>query len=71
MAYFDTSFERTSGLRHSLSAILSNIFETPFDTRQRRLAAKVSELRALSDGELAQLGMQRQDILFHVFGGGR
>lgn len=68
MAYFDPSFERTSGLRQSLSDILLRIFETPFDTRQRQLAARVSELRALSDVELAAKGMRREDILFHVFG---
>lgn len=71
MAYFDPSFDHTSGLRQSLSAILSRVFETPFDTRQRRLAAQVSELRALSDIELAANGLRREDILFHVFGRAR
>ncbi|MGH1414355.1 MAG: hypothetical protein ACRBB0_12750 [Pelagimonas sp.] len=71
MAYFDPSFERQSGLRHSLRAAFKGFFETPFDARQRRLAARVAELRALSDADLAAQGMARQDILFHVFGNGR
>ncbi len=68
MAYFDPSFEHTSGLRESLSAFFTRVFETPFDARQRRLAADVTELRALSDAELAAKGLRREEILFHVFG---
>lgn len=70
MAYFDPSFERSTGLRHTLGRMATRLFETPFDARQRRLAARVADLRALSDAELAARGLQRQDILFHVFGGG-
>ena len=48
-------------------AALRRIFETPFDTRTRELAARVARLRALSDAELAEMGLHRDDILHHVF----
>ncbi len=71
MAYFDPSFETESPLRRALGAMVSRLTETPFDARQRRLAARVTELRALSDDQLATMGLTRSDILFHVFGSRR
>lgn len=47
---------------------MSRLFETPFDRRSRDLAARVADLRAKSDAELAELGLERRDILHHVFG---
>ncbi|APX23780.1 MAG: hypothetical protein CML50_13785 [Rhodobacteraceae bacterium] len=47
---------------------LARLLETPFARRQRQLAARVADLRALSDDELARLGLRRDQILGHVFG---
>lgn len=66
MAYFDHSFTAT---QPGVIARFTRLFETPFDRRNRRLAARVTELRALSDQELAAMGIARDQILFHVFGG--
>ena len=66
MAYFDQDF--TSSTRRFRDAI-ARLFETPFDRRGRFLAARVRLLRAMTDGELAKLGIQRDQILFHVFAG--
>ena len=66
MAYFDQDLVAA---RPSLRARLSRLFETPFDRRQRVLAAEVAALRAMSDAALAERGIAREDILFHVFGG--
>ncbi|MBS0124522.1 hypothetical protein [Thetidibacter halocola] len=66
MAYFDTDLSLTGkGVRD----LLARLFETPFDRRQRRLAARVAALRALSDADLAARGLRRDEILFHVFSG--
>lgn len=66
MAYFDHSLHSE---RNTVVSRLARLFETPFDRRNRRLAARVAELRALSDQDLAALGIARDQILFHVFGG--
>ncbi|WP_300444186.1 hypothetical protein [uncultured Mameliella sp.] len=66
MAYFDNSFVSS---RATLRQRLSRAFETPFDRRYRQRTARIDELRALSDAELAQQGIAREDILFHVFSG--
>ncbi|APZ51600.1 hypothetical protein [Salipiger abyssi] len=55
-------------LAEPLSRRLARIFDTPFAERQRRLAARVAALRALDDGELAEMGLRRDQILAHVFG---
>ena len=55
------------GVGTSLRERVSRLFETPFDRRQRRLAARVDALRSLSDAELAARGLTRDQILFHVF----
>jgi hypothetical protein len=67
MAFFDTSPTPARSLRGRLAAVL----DTPFDRRQRRLAARIRTLRALPDAQLAARGLQREDILFHVFRDGR
>ncbi len=51
-----------------LTRRIARLFDTPFERRQRALAARVAELRAMSDGELAQRGLTRDVILPHVFG---
>lgn len=66
MAYFDNSFVSN---RTTLRQRLARAFETPFDRRYRQRTARIDALRALSDAELAQRGIAREDILFHVFSG--
>lgn len=51
----------------SVSRRIARIFETPFARRQRQLAERIASLRALTDEELARLGLQRDEILAHVF----
>ena len=68
MAYFEHSLADTG---KTLRDRLARLLETPFDRRQRRLAAQVDRLRALTDAELAARGLRRQDILLHVFSTGR
>ncbi len=68
MAFYDDLLTRE---RPSLRTWVSRMIETPFDRRQRSLASRVEMLRAKSDAELAELGLQREDILFHVFGAAR
>lgn len=63
MAYFDQSFAEP------LTRRIARLFETPFARRQRQLAARVTELRALSDDELSRMGLRRDQILAHVFKG--
>lgn len=48
---------------------VARLLETPFDRRYRQRTARIAELRALSDTELAARGIAREDILFHVFSG--
>ncbi|KUF11992.1 hypothetical protein [Pseudoponticoccus marisrubri] len=64
MAYFDPSFISD---RRTLRQRVARLFDTPFDRRYRRVARRVEELRAMSDAELARLGIAREDILLHVF----
>lgn len=52
-----------------MSRRIARLFETPFARRQRALAARVAELRAMSDDELCDRGLTRERILPHVFGG--
>jgi uncharacterized protein YjiS (DUF1127 family) len=66
MAYFDNSFVSN---RTTLRQRVARLFETPFDRRYRQRTARVEDLRALSDAELAIRGIAREDILFHVFAG--
>lgn len=66
MAYFDSSFVPT---RTPLRQRLARLFDTPFDRRYRQRTARIAELRALSDAELAARGIARADILLHVFSG--
>ncbi|GGB18660.1 hypothetical protein [Allosediminivita pacifica] len=68
MAFYDDLMTRE---RPSLRNWVARIVETPFDRRQRQLASQVEALRSKSDAQLAELGLQREDILFHVFGAGR
>lgn len=62
MAFIDHMFHEP------LSRRVARLFETPFARRQRALAARVAELRAMSDSELAARGLTRDAILPHVFG---
>jgi uncharacterized protein YjiS (DUF1127 family) len=66
MAYFDNSFVSS---RVSLRQRIARMFETPFDRRYRQRAARIEELRSLSDADLAARGIARDDILLHVFSG--
>ena len=66
MAYFDQDFANP---KRRFRDAIARLFETPFDRRSRFLAARVRLLRAMTDGELAKLGIQRDQILFHVFAG--
>ncbi|MDJ0820613.1 MAG: hypothetical protein QNJ09_02240 [Paracoccaceae bacterium] len=66
MAYFDPSFVSD---RPTLRKRFARLFDTPFDRRSRRMAARIKTLRALSDAELAKLGIGRDDIVVHVFTG--
>ncbi|WP_371036571.1 MULTISPECIES: hypothetical protein [unclassified Rhodosalinus] len=66
MAYRDAATSRTATGSPRIAA-LRRIFDTPFDARTRELAARVARLRALSDAELAEIGLHRDDILRHVF----
>ena len=66
MAYFDNSFTSTKA---TFSQRISRLFDTPFDRRYRKRAARVEALRAMSDAQLAARGIAREDILFHVFSG--
>lgn len=65
MAYFDQDF--TSSKRRFRDAI-GRLFDTPFDSRSRRISARAAELRAMSDAELAALGIPRDQIILHVLG---
>ncbi|MFZ7089492.1 hypothetical protein [Primorskyibacter sp. 2E233] len=66
MAFYDNSFPaRQSTLRSRFA----RLFDTPFDRRQRQLTARMAYLRSLSDAQLSDLGMTRDTILIHVFGG--
>ena len=64
MAYFEPVLTQNS---RGWRALLSRLFETPFDRRMQSLKDELSKLRALSDAELAELGISRDDILGHVF----
>lgn len=64
MAYFD----QTYAPKHSFVTVLKNLFETPFDRKNKEIAAKVAELRGLSDAQLSEMGITRSEILVHVFG---
>ncbi len=66
MAYFDNSFVSN---RITLRQRLARLFDTPFDRRYRQRAARIEALRAMTDAELADRGIARDDILFHVFSG--
>jgi uncharacterized protein YjiS (DUF1127 family) len=50
-----------------LQAAVMAVWVTPFDRRQKRIARRIEEMRALSDDQLAKLGLRREDILSHVF----
>ncbi|WP_417724775.1 hypothetical protein [Salipiger sp.] len=65
MAYFD----HVLSSREPLLRRLSRLLDTPFAARQRQLSARVAQLRALSDAELARMGLTRDGIIPHVFGG--
>lgn len=64
MALMDINFAKT---RSPLADFVARVFETPFDRRQKRIAARIKMLRALSDTDLAARGLRRQDIIPHVF----
>ena len=66
MAFYDLS---PTPRRASLVARLARLLDTPFDRRQRRLCARAAQLRALSDRQLAEIGLTRDTILLHVFRG--
>lgn len=66
MAYFDNSITSTTS---TLGQRVCRLFDTPFDRRYRKRAARVEALRALSDAQLSARGIARADILFHVFSG--
>ena len=65
MAYFDQDF--TSPKRR-FRDVIGCVFDTPFDRRSRLISARAAELRALSDAELAALGIPRDQIILHVLG---
>ncbi|MFZ5962923.1 hypothetical protein ACOXXX_08220 [Thalassococcus sp. BH17M4-6] len=69
MAYFDLSdaAARRPGPAAGLR-FLRRLFDTPFDRRSREIARQLDALRALSDAELAQRGLARDEIALHVFG---
>jgi len=64
MAYFDAASNRSS---QSLRGRLSRLFETPFDRRAQTLSDRIAALRALSDAELADYGISRDQIIDYVF----
>lgn len=64
MAFFDQTFTGQSVGRSS--GPLHRLLDTPFDDRARRIRARIAELRALSDDELAACGLARADIVRHV-----
>jgi hypothetical protein len=61
--FYMQQITRLIGAFHTLRAAL----RTPFDERHDVLTAEVERLRALDDDSLAQLGLRRKDILWHVF----
>ncbi|SMX50286.1 hypothetical protein [Maliponia aquimaris] len=66
MSSFDTSFVSS---RSTLRQRIARMCEISFDRRYRQRAARAAQLRALSDADLAILGLAREDILFEVFSG--
>ena len=64
MAFFDQTFAGHSVSRSS--GPLHRLLDTPFDVRSRRIQARIAELRAFSDDELAACGIARADIVRHV-----
>ena len=64
MAYFDNNYTDS---RTTLRDRIARLFETPHDRRVRARAARIEALRALSDVELAARGIQRDNIVMHVF----
>ncbi len=46
---------------------IDRLFETEFDRRQRQLARKIAQYRAMDDQGLAKLGIKRDEIVMHVF----
>jgi uncharacterized protein YjiS (DUF1127 family) len=66
MAYIDDGFAAGgTGLRQRLARML----ETPYDRRYRARTRAIAALRAKSDVDLAAMGLRREDIVSHVFGG--
>ncbi|CUH76616.1 DUF1127 domain-containing protein [Tropicibacter naphthalenivorans] len=64
MAYVDhTASPVLSTLRETLSRLL----ETPFDRRLRARQTRIAQLRAMTDSELANMGLTRDAILPYVF----
>ena len=46
---------------------INRLFETSFDRRQRKLARKIEQFRAMDDERLAELGLARDEIVMYVF----
>lgn len=66
MSSLDTSFV---SCRSTLRQRLARMCETSFDRGYRQRTARAAQMRALSDADLALLGLSREDILFAVFSG--
>ena len=66
MAFFDTDVFAD---RLRLRDLVARLFDTPFDRRARHVAARIRDLRALSDAELAQRGIARDAIPALVLSG--
>lgn len=72
MAFFDdVHLTRPAALASRAVQGLKALWDTPFDRRNRRLAARVAQLRALDDAQLARIGLSRDEIIPHVFGNKR
>ncbi len=70
---FQTSAGRSGAVvskRPSFRQRLALLFDTPFERRYRARRDSIAALQALSDTELAAMGLERGEIVSHVFRGG-
>jgi uncharacterized protein YjiS (DUF1127 family) len=75
MAMTETCFTRATrgpvtGKRPSFRQRLALLFDTPFERRYRARRESIAALQAMSDAELAAIGLERGQIVAHVFRGG-
>lgn len=66
MSSLDTSFV---SCRSTLRQRIARMCETSLERRYRQRTARAAQLRALSDADLALLGLSHEDILFAAFPG--